>query len=245
MKDEPGFSPLEKEELLRKVRPHIRRLAWRQARRGTPDASYDVADLEQEGMMGAYIALDRFDWSKGDNQQAFILVSAQGCMQRYVRDRGAGIRVPRAIFELGSRMMRELGDLDYHSAYQRFDELVERFQVSPKLLEEAYQHIYLKMMPISLDKSIVDEDSNDFYNFLIEDHYDIEHADRLAFIRKRLLQYPEKQRAIFFDALGGMTQVEVGKRHGFSQMHISRIVRKIQQDLLEANTRYDRDGDAI
>ena len=245
MKEKAGIPPPDKERLLREIHPAVKRLSYRLSRSGLPSAGFDKDDLEQEGMIGAFLAIDRLDPDRVAEWKGFLMFSAKGCMLRYIRDRGAVIKVPRPIYELGSRLMRDLEPFDYATATAQFDVLLEKYQVKPKILEETLQHLFLKMMPISLDKGIDDEESKDFYNFFAEETYDIEHADRLAFIRKRLMKFPKNRRDIFFAAASGMTQSEIGKRYGFSQMHISRIVRGIQAALIEANAQYDRDGDTI
>lgn len=237
--------PHEIEEILRGVEPVIDKIAYSMVMKRMTPGGYDRFDLKQEGMMAAYFAIDRYDASHGVDMNIFLSINARGAMQRFIRDRGAVIKVPRTIFELGSKLLRELDMGDRKGSYERFDELVQKYGVSEKVMKEAYDHIFIRMMPVSFDMKSTDDEKAGLYDFYFEESYDIEHADRVRHVRERLERFSERDQSIFLTALSGLNQKEVGKVHNVSQMHVSRIVRKVRDALTEANQQYDKDGDAI
>ena len=240
-----GEPPIDKDAILEAVAPVIEKIAYYMTTKRQTSPGYDRFDLIQEGMLTAYFAIDRFDPSRGLELDKFLALSARGAMKRYIRDRGAVIKVPRTIFELGSKLLRELDLGDRKGSYERFDEMVEKYGVSRKVMKETYEHIFLRMMPMSFDMKTSDDEKTGLYDFYYEESYDIEHADRIRYVRERLERFSERDQSIFLTALSGLTQKEVAKLHDISQMHVSRIVRKVQGALLEANQQYDKDGDAI
>lgn len=238
--------PLDADEILRRISPQIKKLAYLVRRRAIAQNSFDVDDLYQEGMLAAYQALGRFDPGQGASIDAYLSTCAMGSMRRFIRDKGASIKVPRPIYELASRLMREVDMYDHTASYKRFDEMLEKLETEPKALRQAYDHLFLKMTPLSLDKKAnIDDNKTDIYNFLLEEPYDVVHADKLRVVRERLEEFPELYRSMFLMATTGMSQKEIGKHLGYSQMHVSRTVTRIKNALIETREQYDRDGDAI
>jgi RNA polymerase sigma-B factor len=74
--------------------PLVEMLARRHARGG------DYEDLYQVGCIGLINAIDRFELDRGSELAAFAVPTISGEIQRYQRDRGASVRVPRRVSEL-------------------------------------------------------------------------------------------------------------------------------------------------
>lgn len=238
--------PLDADGILRRIAPNIKKLAYLVRRQTIVHSSFDVEDLYQEGMFAAYRAIERFDPEQGGSIDAFLGVTAKGEMRRFIRDKGANVKVPRPIYEMASRLMREIDMYDMKASYERFDEMQEKLDADPKVLKDAFDHLFLKLVPLSLDKKVSEDDPlHDIYSFLCEEPYDVVQGDRLRVIRERLDGFSETHRSIFLMATAGMTQKEIGKHHGYSQMHVSRIVNRIKDDLIATRVQYDRDDDAI
>lgn len=245
MEEPAAHPPDEIDDILKSVEHDIDKIAYHMTTKRMTSPGYDRFDLKQEGMLAAFFAIDRYDPARGLELKYFLTLSARGAMRRYIRDRGAVIKIPRTIFELGSKLLRELDLSDRTGSYERLDEMVEKYGVSKKLMKETYEHIFLRMIPVSFDMKTSEDEKTGLYDFYYEDSYDIEHADRIRYVRERLEKFSERDQSIFLTALSGLTQKEVAKLHDISQMHVSRIVRKVQSSLLEANQQYDKDGDAI
>lgn len=245
MERQAGHPPADVEEALRQLAPHIRRQAQKHSWKSSRHGSYDADDLFQEGMIAAHKAYERYDPAVSTSFEAYAVMSAKGAMLRFVRDKGASVRIPRPVYELASKLLKVVDIRDPAAAYARFDEFLLIYGVKPPLLKESLEHIYLKMAVFSLDQKIDEEENGatDLYNMLVEEAYDIEMADRLRVVRERLMEFKPRDASIYLAAVAGLTQVEIAKQHGVSQMHVSRLIRKVGAALKETNDQYDRDGE--
>ncbi len=70
-----------------------------------PQAEFD--DLLQAGSIGLLNAIERYDPSRSDEFAAFAVPTVAGEMKRYIRDRGATVRLPRPLHEAAGRLPRE------------------------------------------------------------------------------------------------------------------------------------------
>ena len=95
-----------RERLIELYLPLVETFARRYQRGG------DYDDLFQAGSIGLINAIDRFDHGRGGELTAFAVPNIVGEIKRHIRDRSGPVRVPRAVQELRSRVMRcetELG----------------------------------------------------------------------------------------------------------------------------------------
>jgi RNA polymerase sigma-B factor len=70
-----------------------------------PGAEFD--DLLQAGSIGLLNAIERYDSRRSDEFAAFAVPTVAGEMKRYIRDRGAAVRLPRTLHEAAGRLPRE------------------------------------------------------------------------------------------------------------------------------------------
>src|SRR5205823_7722877 len=84
-----------RERLIQQYMPLVRSLARRYSTRGE-----QYEDLVQVGCIGLIKAVDRFDLERRVEFGAFAIPNVAGEIQRYIRDRGWPIRVPRRLQEL-------------------------------------------------------------------------------------------------------------------------------------------------
>jgi RNA polymerase sigma-B factor len=75
--------------------PLVEMLARRHAR-----AAGEYDDLYQVGCIGLINAIDRFELARGNELAAFAVPTIAGEIQRYQRDRGGSVRMPRRVSEL-------------------------------------------------------------------------------------------------------------------------------------------------
>jgi RNA polymerase sigma-B factor len=71
----------------------------------SPGAEFD--DLLQAGSIGLLNAIERYDARRSDEFAAFAVPTVAGEMKRYIRDRGAAVRLPRTLHEAAGRLPRE------------------------------------------------------------------------------------------------------------------------------------------
>jgi RNA polymerase sigma-B factor len=86
--------------------PLVESLAHRYAR-----SASDYDDLHQVGCIGLINAIDRFDLERGDDLTAFAVPNIVGEIRRYLRDRSAGVRLPRRVLELRGAALATESDL--------------------------------------------------------------------------------------------------------------------------------------
>jgi RNA polymerase sigma-B factor len=74
-------------------------------------SSNDYDDLHQVGCIGLINAIDRFDFERGEELTAFAVPNITGEIKRYLRDRGATVKLPRRVLELRAAVARAQPEL--------------------------------------------------------------------------------------------------------------------------------------
>ncbi len=222
--------PRAREELMSRYLPLARSLASRY--RGANE-SFD--DLVQVASVGLVNAVNRYEPEKGTPFAAFASPTILGELKRYFRDRVWMVRLPRSLQENIKTVDTASSDLGA-SLHRKptNDEIADH----AGLHEEEVREVLVAKQgrsPISLDQPIDEEghSSEDRVgiedpNFsLVEDKEEIREAvSELNSVERRVL------RLRFIE---DMTQSEIAERIGYSQMHVSRLLRRSLQRL-EAST---------
>ena len=222
--------PRAREELMSRYLPLARSLASRY--RGANE-SFD--DLVQVASVGLVNAVNRYEPEKGTPFAAFASPTILGELKRYFRDRVWMVRLPRSLQENIKTVDTASSDLGA-SLHRKptNDEIADH---AGRHGEEVREVLVAKQgrSPISLDQPIDEEghSSEDRVgiedpNFsLVEDKEEIREAvSELNSVERRVL------RLRFIE---DMTQSEIAERIGYSQMHVSRLLRRSLQRL-EAST---------
>jgi RNA polymerase sigma-B factor len=186
-------------------------------------------DLLQVACLGLIKAIDRFDPGRGTKFTSYAAPTILGELKRHFRDKGWAMHVSRDLQERSLAVRREI------------EALSKRLGRSPKVREVARslgcsvddvleaQEAAASYEAASLDASTAP--GNDEAAMLVdliggEDAaYElVESRDAIATTWKAL---PETERTVlqlrFTDDL---TQREIGERIGYSQMHVSRLLRR-------------------
>jgi RNA polymerase sigma-B factor len=205
-------------------------LARKFANRGEP-----LEDLLQEGYIGLIKAIDRYDLDRGVEFSTYATPTIVGELKRYFRDKGWAIRIPRRL---------QMRDLELNQA---IDHLTQDLQRSPTLqevadyldigleevveiMESAYATNYLSLDNIYLDHQ--EERGFSLLDYLGGEDDDFaltEDRDTLVKLLSRLSE--REQSVIYMRFFQGMTQIEIARELGISQMHVSRLLRKILEKL--------------
>jgi RNA polymerase sigma-B factor len=200
----------ERERLIERHLPLVRRLARRYARRGV-----ELEDLVQVGAIGLINAVDRFDGSRGCSFGAYAVPSIVGEIKRHLRDSGCIIRLPRRIQEEREqvrRAERELGGL--LGRVPTTGELAARVGLSFEEVELALASDHART-PCALSDGEV-EAGRDFR----------EASDARVAVDTAFRRLSERERRVlerrFFDDL---SQEDIAVEIGISQVHVSRTIR--------------------
>lgn len=202
----------------------VRYIAAKFKNRGEP-----LDDLIQVGTIGLIKAIDRFDPSRGLEFTTYATPTIMGEIKRHFRDKGWTIRVPRRLQELSAKV---------NSAT---DELTAQLQRSPSIEEVAYY------LGTTADEVLEAMESSSAYSSVplegqgnneeddapsVIDRYasvdgDLEASDDRMVLEEVIGEFPEAdQQAIRMRFIDGMTQVEIAKRLGISQVQVSRMLRR-------------------
>ena len=221
-----------REELVRAYMPLAKRLAGRYRHTGE---SQD--DLEQVAYLGLIKSIDRYDPDLGPFTR-YAVPNILGELKRHFRDKGWGIRVPRALQErvlkineavevLSGRLGRSPSprDVAEHTGMS-LEEVLEGFDAA-----SAYSPTALDA-PYSGDpdgaRTLADTLGGE------DDGY--ERVELTEAIAPSFRALPEREQEILrLRFVEDLTQSEIAARIGVSQMHVSRLLRR-SLDRLGAGT---------
>lgn len=205
-------------------------LARKFSNRGEP-----LEDLLQVGFIGLIKAIDRYDLDRGVEFSTYATPTIVGELKRYFRDKGWAIRVPRRL---------QMRDVELNQA---IDHLTQEFHRSPTLQEVAnYLDISLEEVVeilessyatnyLSLDNIYMNDQEDrgfcllDYLGGEDDDFSLAEDRDTLAKLISHLTD--REQKVIYMRFFRGMTQIEIARELDISQMHVSRLLRKILEKL--------------
>ena len=208
----------------------VRFLASKFKNRGEP-----LDDLVQVGTIGLITAIDRFDPERGLEFTTYATPTILGEIKRHFRDKGWSVRVPRRLQELSSKVN------------QATDELTKELQRTPSTEEVAsklgvtVEEVLEAMESSSAYSSVPLEagGSDDDDATAVIDHYasvdqDLAASDDRMVIEDTIKEFsPREQEVIRMRFNDNLTQVEIAKRLGVSQVQVSRLLRRTLKKLQE------------
>jgi RNA polymerase sigma-B factor len=202
-----------------------------------------LEDLVQVASIGLLKAIDRFDPERGTEFTSYAAPTIIGELKRHFRDNGWSLHVPRGLQEralAAKRIIEALSASLGRSPTTR--ELAAELRCGPEEVLEALEAAS-SYRAVSLDEPI-DPDSRGGGAVAAvvgaeEPGYELV-EDREA-IARSWHELPELERRVvglrFFHDL---SQREIGERIGYSQMHVSRLVRRALARLEAAATEGSR-----
>ena len=221
-----------REELVKRFLPFARDLALRYSYTEEP-----LDDLLQVASVGLVKAIDRFDPDRGAKFTSYAAPTILGELKRHFRDEGWALHMPRGLQERTLAVSRETETLSKRLGRSpKPREVAQAIGCSVERVLEA-QEAAARYEAASLDAPAVRSDdeaaalvdqigAEDSAYELVEDR------DAIASIWSAL---PEVERkAIELRFLSDLTQREIGERLGYSQMHVSRLLRRALSRLEDA-----------
>jgi RNA polymerase sigma-B factor len=207
-------------ELAERMLPLARSLARRYAGKGEP-----LDDLEQVASLGLLKAIDRFDVSRDVRFATFAVPTIAGEIKRHFRDRGWMLRVPRDIQELSARVVRSREVLTRELG--RSPTVAEVAAALGSGVEQVLEALRAadayRMM--SLDEPLAE--GAGALDAIGGDDAGYELAEQRVLLRSGLDRLGEREREIVrLRYYEGLTQREIARAVGVSQMHVSRLIRR-------------------
>jgi RNA polymerase sigma-B factor len=229
--DDPQERDRIRERLVRGYESLVHFLARRFQNRGEP-----LEDIVQVGFLGLIKAIDRFDPELGNEFTTFATPTILGEIRRYFRDKGWAIRFPRRLQELYQQVVRTNEELKNQLNRQpTVAEVAERLRVEPDDVLEAME-MSSAMTPMSIDATIgTGEDGGRQLGEAVgTEDPNLDRVEMRQVLERAMQHLNERERRImimrFFEE---MSQAEVAKRLGISQMHVSRLQRAALEQLRE------------
>jgi RNA polymerase sigma-B factor len=222
-------SPEIRRQTVEAFMPLARSLARRYHRGEEP-----LEDLEQVAALGLLKAIDGFDPQRGTAFASFAVPTIVGELRRHFRDKGWAVRVPRDLQELALAVQRKADEMSTEFGRPpTAQELAARLERTVEDVMEAREALRA-MRPASLDRPVGAADDEDDMPMQrigdIDPAY--ERAEESVTLSNLMRGLPERERKILALRFGGdLTQSEIGKRLGISQMHVSRLLRRTLEEL--------------
>ena len=193
----------------------------------------DREDLIQVAMLGLARAVDRFDPERGIELTTFAAVTILGDLKRYFRDQSWQIRPPRRVHDLYLRAQRTLDELTQELGRSpTMEELADDLGVSVEAVLEAVEAGGLRHLP-SLDApASIDEDDSELSRRIGREDEDLGLADGRAMLPALLRRLPRReQELVRLRFLEGLSQSEIARQLGVSQMQVSRLLGRTLSQL--------------
>lgn len=201
------------------------RLVWSIVNR-MPSA--DKEDLFQTGCIGLIKAAKRFDTSKGVMFSTYAVYMIMGEIKKFLRDDGM-IKISRSVKELAIKVKKTeaeiLADTGKEATIAEIAKKIEKSE------EEIIECLEADKKPVSLNKTIGDAD-NSFEDIISSNsEFDEKIVDFLTVAQEMKKLNNREKYIIFMRYFKNKTQSEVAKELGVSQVHISRLEKKIIETL--------------
>ena len=219
-----------REALVSRFLPFARKMALRYSYTDEP-----LDDLVQVASLGLLNAIDRFQPGRGTKFTSFAAPTILGELKRHFRDKGWTLHVPRDLQERALALSRANERLSHDLGRSpTLSELANALSCGVEQVVEASEvaHSY---SPASLDAPVAREadESAPLVDLLgrEDDGFALAESREVIADTWRSLSELERQ-VIKLRFVGGLTQREIGQHIGYSQMHVSRLLRRSLNRLL-------------
>lgn len=206
-------------------------LARRFQNRGEP-----LDDIAQVGFLGLIKAIDRFDPDLGNEFTTFATPTIAGEIKRYFRDKGWSIRFPRRLQELHQQVVRTNEEMKNQLGRQpTVQELADRLGVETTDVLES-QEFGAVHTPLSIDSSVdrSDGEGRQLAETVGSSDDNLDRVEMRDVLQRAMAHLSEREQKILaMRFIDEMSQAEVAKRLGISQMHVSRLQRAATEQLRE------------
>jgi RNA polymerase sigma-B factor len=213
-----------RDELVDRFMPFARKLAVRYIHSREP-----MDDLMQVASIGLLNAIDRFDPEHGKKFTTFAAPTILGELKRHFRDKGWAIHVPRDLQERALAVSRHAERLS--TELRRSPTIDELAQALNCTIEQTVEAIDAgeNYQLTSLDAPVAQDDGDGCA--LTETLGSEDDGFELAEDRQALASHWAELSDLERQVLGlrlthGLTQRQISRRIGYSQMHVSRLLRR-------------------
>jgi RNA polymerase sigma-B factor len=213
-----------REELCERFLPLARDLALRYT---YTDEPFD--DLLQVASLGLIKAIDRFEPGRGTKFTSYAAPTILGELKRHFRDKGWSLHVPRDLQERTLAVNRATETLSKELGRSpKVREVADQLGCSAEQVLEA-QEAAASYEAASLDAPAArdDDDSASLVDMLGRPDHCYELVEERDAIASTWHALPDVERQVLeLRFMHDLTQREIGEQIGYSQMHVSRLLRR-------------------
>jgi len=192
-----------------------------------------MEDLVQIATIGLIHAVDRFDPGQGSDFLAFAVPTISGELRHHFRDNSWSVRVPRRLKELNANISAVREELTVRlSRAPKPSEIAAHLGVP---IDEVYEGLRAGQgrYGASLDNLL----ENSAHTRFGESDANLSQAELREALRPMLERLPDRERKIVALRFGsGMSQSDIARRVGVSQMQVSRLLASTLKKLREGLT---------
>ncbi|MCB0863933.1 MAG: SigB/SigF/SigG family RNA polymerase sigma factor [Solirubrobacterales bacterium] len=187
-------------------------------------------DLVQVASLGLVNAVNRFDPGRGVPFIAFASPTITGELKRHFRDRTSSVRLPRSLYDRIGQIDIVVSDLTSQlNRDPSAAEIAAEMNCPESEITEAFE-AGQNRHPVSLDQTpgSADDDQNSPAEWLGREDSNFDTAESRIMLRSAMADLSgEEKMVINLRFQDGMTQSEIADRIGHSQMHVSRMLKRI------------------
>lgn len=214
--------PDAREQLVMSHMNLVRFLANKFKNRGEP-----LDDLMQVGYLGLLKAIDRFDPERGLEFTTFATPTILGEIKRHFRDKGWSVRVPRRLQELSAKVNQATDKLTNElQRSPKVEEIAEYLDVTvDEVLEAMESSSAYTSVPIEAPGASIPTMPLRFSSVTPTTTNELDFTDDRLVIEEAIRDFsPREREVIELRFLKGMTQIEIAKKLGISQVQVSRLL---------------------
>jgi RNA polymerase sigma-B factor len=216
-----------RERVIKQYLPLVRSRARRFAGRGEP-----LEDLVQVGSIGLINAIDRYRLDRGVDLGALAIPTIDGEIKRYLRDRTWPVRIPRRLQDLRRSVAASAAGL--RGELDRPGMLMEVALEVGAPCEDVAEALLTErsLTPLTLDDCALDEDAGG----LVQPSGELERGyelgeDRAVLARGFRVLDARERRLLHLAFFRGLSQMQIAREVGISQIHVSRLTRRALEKL--------------
>ncbi|UCZ52418.1 sigma-70 family RNA polymerase sigma factor [Bacillus shivajii] len=192
----------------------------------------NLEDLIQAGMIGLLLAAKRYDSSKNVSFHSYAIPNIIGEIKHYLRDYTWSMKVSRTIKDIGSKLTsateelrNKLGRMPQQDELARYLDITEEQLTEIVMAWDSYQ-------PMSLSQPVQNEEDAVLIDILTSEEKGYDDIDMQLFLDE-LKQYltPMEQEVFYYTVMKGLSQNKASLEIGISQMHVSRLRRRVVEKL--------------
>lgn len=228
-----SMTPNEKERLVAEFLPLVKKIARGLARRSTDP----VEDLVQVGSIGLLEAIDRYEYGHNTEFKTYAVHFITGHIRHYLRDRQNLLRGPRVLQELSFRLSQVTARLSQELGREPTNaELAKTLDLTAEQVDEVklYDRRVTVLWLDQEGRDGEDDETRTLLDCLTDPRFNLcgPEVDERLVLREALNRLPKAQQELLeLRYFNDLTQAELSRRLGISQMEVCRRLKKAEKSL--------------